>query len=395
MNRQLSLSIARILLGLSALTGLAACTALKPGNVFPDGGAHFGPSSRCAHAEPPGPPARNAAEKPEHDYVFASRTYDVGDTKDAEGNARYAAFGYDLDHTCSGQGEGSSCKVRPWQTAAVLDGPEGRDNSANEVFFLATSTLGQMSTTDAGVPAQMTAREIDSNIDAQLGQTTVLLRIRGYNGEANDDQVRLETFAGTLWTDQVAGPKPLWDTHDKWHTTSPWLQDGMLSNDAPRFFDDHAYVRDDVLVAHIDSLFVGSAFIPAGTWRKVVITAHLSHPPGESGSALELHDFKFIGRWPINDLLNFLSRAQNRDTGALRCADSADKAVYDALKPIYCQKVDLSAERDDGSAPCDAISIVYDIDTVPAELAEPLAIDLPSWPDCPVDACDGKPLPPR
>jgi hypothetical protein len=392
-RRSASQRVACVVFALGGLTGLAACTALKSGNVLPDAGAASTSSSACTHAEPPAAPTRSSAPATEHDYVFASSDYDVGDTKDRAGHARYPSLGYDLDHTCSGAGQGASCKLPAWQTSTVVDGPGGRDNSANEVFFLATDAFGGMTASDldAGRDPNSTFVSFDSNIDAQSGRTTVVLRLRGYNGERDDAAVALDMFSGTLWTEANGGPKPRWDTHDRWHTTLPWLEDGTTGNDAPRFSDAHAYVSGDVLVAHLDSLVIGNAFVPAGTWRKVVVTGRLSRATsGASDDALALHDVTLTGRWPIDDLLSFVARTQDADSGAVRCAD---RSFYDAIRPIYCQNVDLSAVRDDGSAACDAVSIVFAMDTVRAELAEPLAAAPPSWPDCAVLGCDGKPLP--
>jgi hypothetical protein len=380
------------LLALLVLTAFAACTRLEAGNVLPDAGSHSTPSGACAHAEPPDPPARSRASSasPEHDYVFASSAYDVGDTNDSSGNPRYMVLGYDLDHTCTGGGQGASCKLPPWQTTAVTDGPGGRDNSVNQVFFLATSAFGAMVADKVDAGQHSTLLSFDSNVDAQSGSTTVVLRIRGYNGEADDPKVTLDMFSGTLWPDRTGGPKPTW-SHDRWHATSPWLKDGALDNDSPRFSDNDAYVHGGVLVAHLDSLLVGNAFAPAGTWRKVLITGRLSRAtPEVDDDAFELHDVALTGRWPIGELLSFVARSQDPSTGALECTG---RPFYEATRPIYCQNVDLSALRDDGSAACDAISIVFDIDMVPTTLGEPIAIELPSWPKCAALGCDGKPLP--
>jgi hypothetical protein len=389
-------SAPQLVVAVSGLWALAACTELRAGDILPDAGARRTSSAKCAHAEPPGPPAGgNAAgggsAPPERDYVFASSAYDVGDTVDGDGNARYPSLGYDLDHTCSGEGQGGSCKLPAWQTSPVMDGPEGRDNSSNRAFFLARSTLVMQAALERDAGNMSMAVSFDSNPDAQSGRTTVMLRIRGYNGEANDAQVALDMFSGTLWPDPNGGPKPHWDVRDLWHATSPWLRDGSTGNDA-RFSDARAYVNDNVLVAHLDSLSVGNAFAPAGTWRKVLITGRLARATSDAGDAmLELHDVKLIGRWPIDDLLAFVARTQD-PSGTVRCTDNG---LYDATRSFYCQNLDLSQVRDDGTAVCDAISIVYAIDTVPSQLGDPIAFEPRAWPECAALGCDGKPLPPH
>jgi hypothetical protein len=376
--------VARFTFVLGGLVVLGACTKLESGNVLPDAGM----SSTCAHAEPPArPSASGSSSASEREYVFASRSYDVGDRDDADGKPRYLALGYDLDHTCSGQGQGGSCKKPKWQNAPITDGPEGRDNAGNQVLYLATSVVGGAGgQLDAGHSTTTTPGAFDSNLDARSGRTTVMYRLRHYNGEANDAEVTLDVLSGTLWTDLWSGPKPHWDERDVWRTTSLWLQDGKLSNDAPRFSDPHAYVRDDVLVAHFDELMVGNAFAPAGTWRKVLVTGKLVH----ASDGLELHAIALTGRWPVAEILDFLARTLNEDTHEVVCAE---KAFYNATRPVYCQSVDLNSARDDGSGPCDAVSIVFDMDTLPAKLGDPIEVKPLPWPKCAATDCEDKPLP--
>jgi hypothetical protein len=374
---------------LGELTALGACTKLEAGNVLPDAGDSAASSSACEHAEPPARPKRSGASDSEREYVFASRAYDVGNTDDRDGEPRYPRLGYDLDHTCSGQGQGGSCKKPAWQTSPVTDGPEGRDNSGNQVLYLATSAFGAAGgDLDAGESATRTPGAFDSNLDARSGRTTVMYRVRHYNAQADDDEVTLDVFSGTLWTDLWSGPQPHWDERDRWRTTSLWLQDGKLSNDAPRFSDAHAYVRGNVLVAHFDELMVGNAFAPAGTWRKVLVTGKFSH----DGDTLELNEVELSGRWPVDELLAFLARTLNERTHELVCTE---KAFYSATRPVYCQNVDLNAKRDDGTGECDAVSIVFDMDTMPSALGEPIATEPLDWLDCPATDCEGEPLPER
>jgi hypothetical protein len=379
---------ARFMFALGGLTALGACTKLESGNVLPDAGQPAVSSSTCEHAEPPArPKSSSSSSASEREYVFASRAYDVGDSDDGNGEPRYPRLGYDVDHTCSGQGEGGSCKKPRWQNVAITDGPEGRDNSGNEVLYLASTTFRAAGgDVDAGNGATKTPGAFDSNLDARSGRTTVMYRVRHYNGEANDDEVQVDVFSGTLWTNLWSGPGPHWDERDHWRTTSLWLQDGKLSNDAPRFSDAHAYVRNNVLVAHLDQLMVGNAFAPAGTWRKVLVTGKFSH----DGDTLELRDVVLTGRWPVNELLAFLAHTLNERTHEVECTE---KAFYAATRPIYCQNVDLNSKRDDGSGVCDAVSIVFDMDTMPATLGEPIETDSLEWPDCPATDCEGNPLP--
>jgi hypothetical protein len=361
---------------------LLACSPLKPGDARPHASDAGARRSGCEHAEPPPPPSKVAASQADQELVFAAIDSDVGDSSEGPNGApRYKSMGYDLDHTCTGQGQGSSCAKPDWETTAVpLDSPQGRDNSANAVFYQASLFVP---------PDQRVFSDFKADLDS--GSQTVLVRIRGYNGQANDDRVEVAVFAGTLWESVLAGgPPPIWDGHDRWRVTTPWLErsaDGSLSVDSARFRDQHAYVTNNTIVAHFDAVLLGHAFIPAGTWQQGLLTARIVH----QGHAVVLRDAMLAGRWPARDLLHFLRLELLPGAATASCRDGA---IYGTLVKEFCPYIDIASGKDGPSTPCDSISIFIGFDAEPAEIGDPIDVPEPAPIDCdpPAIDCSGTPL---
>ncbi len=373
------------LLGLTALIG---CTSLKAGDVLPADAAvtdaavtGLGGDGACAHAEPPAPPTGPAAsDVPEADYVFALRYLDVGDGPAADGSPRYRAMGYDLDHTCTGQGEASSCAAPSWLWSSVEDGPAGRDHSANYLFFEGASvSLGE----------QRALFGVEQ--DALDGKASFALHIRGYNGRPDDPQVEVDAFSVTLWPTQTQGPAANWDGHDAWRIASPWLErdeGGALRNDRPLYHDVRAYVVGGTFVAHLQALRLGFAYLPAGVMQDVIVSGRLVFADG----AWSVQDGILAGRWAVDGvdgLLNFLARDAGEQPATTVCRD-AD--IYRLLRDSFCKRVDLSS-RADPAAPCDSISVVFGFAAGAASLGEPLEIPTVASPPCGLTGCDGAPAP--
>src|SRR5262249_9522403 len=149
----------------------------------------------------------------------------------------------------------------------VLDGPGGRDNNLNE-FWARNALLENPPNLDAGIDEiPLSQPAFAATTEALFGRTTTVFRLRGYNGEANDDRVELAAYSGTTWDNEFEGPKPRWDGEDRWNVTSLWLERGQLDVAAPRYRDTHAYVAQHVLVAYLDRFPIGSPFSPSWFYR--------------------------------------------------------------------------------------------------------------------------------
>lgn len=323
-----------------------------------------------------------ASAQGDQELVFAANDSDVGDSIEGPNGApRYKSMGYDLDNTCTGQGQGSSCVKPEWESTAVpLDSPQGRDNSANAVFYQASLYLA---------PQERAFADFKTDLDS--GKQTVLVRIRGYNGRADDDQIEVAVFAGTLWENVLSGgPAPIWDGHDRWRVTTPWLirtADGSLNLDSPRFRDTHAYVSNNTIVAHLDTVLLGIAFIPAGTWQQAVLSARIVR----DGDAVTLRDGMITGRWPARDMLRFLrlELLPGADTASCR-----DGVIYSAIVREFCPYVDIASGEDGPAAVCDSVSIFIGFSAAQAEIGDPIDVPDPAPIHCdpPATDCSGTPL---
>ncbi|MFO0763225.1 MAG: hypothetical protein U0359_42700, partial [Byssovorax sp.] len=87
----------------------------------------------CAHKTPPSVPA-DAQPGNGADFVVAIRSIDMREGQGAE------PIGYDLDKTCSCQGELASCR-EPGKKP-ICDGTDGIDNQASKIFRLIQGGAG-------------------------------------------------------------------------------------------------------------------------------------------------------------------------------------------------------------------------------------------------------------
>ena len=120
------------------------------------------------------------------------------------------AFGYDVDGYNTTAAAPPRCKTPSGERAT--DGEGGRDNAAGRILFDRTGSFG--------VATEQLTKSIQEDIDE--GKGTTLLRLEGYNGEANDDRVliRVASSPGLHRPDPDAGPTyPAWDGTDVWMIT--------------------------------------------------------------------------------------------------------------------------------------------------------------------------------
>src|SRR5215831_6964154 len=109
---------------------------LKPNGYAAD--AAESDAHECRHALPPGRPDVSPAVPGALDLIFASRNTDFGDSGEAGATPKWQTFGYDLDDTCTGEGQGDSCAEPTW---AMIDHPDGIDGRDNAITLASTRIL--------------------------------------------------------------------------------------------------------------------------------------------------------------------------------------------------------------------------------------------------------------
>lgn len=244
---------------------------LEPGApaVEPSSGVGFwsGPGDRgCFSAKVPKPEDRPAAgsttELPPIMLAITNTRLGSLDRKGALDPNAWQEIGYDLDGVCTGsttcEGTDSPPSCKPTVPQISTDGTFCRDN-----------TFGRLEFTAALVPE--VAKKYGLNDDAFncalcVGNYNYIIKISGYNGEPNDDKVRVDLYPST----GLVRPLP-WDCADpSWKTRPCFTPDGIFKveksgminpaagPDLPpaKVFDDAAYVKNGYLVIRLNDMFL-------------------------------------------------------------------------------------------------------------------------------------------
>jgi hypothetical protein len=204
---------------------------------------------------------------------------------------------------------------------------------------------------------------------ATSGQTqglgAIMIRIRGWNGAANDPTVEavfmqtvfgsaeeltgpigeVDVSDGFLRIDGVPHPIPEWDGGDWFYVQEAAFLDGSLSR--PRLVDDQAFVADDVLVMRLPDRF---PFYLGGDESGVNFAlTDVEFTVRFSADHERVEEAVLAGRWGILDLLAGLA-----PTGI--CPDSPD---YDAFTRLLTLSADVRSIPNSGGpgALCDAVSL--------------------------------------
>jgi hypothetical protein len=166
-------------------------------------------------------------------------------------------LGFDMDgactasETCDLADPPSSC--RSAASALPRDGRNCRDN-----------TFGRLEHTASLVPELSKKYGLSDdafNCALCVGHYNFLIRLSGYNGEPNDDRIRIDFYPSPGLESPLPWDcsKPDWKTHPCFLPDMPWtLEEKHLTEkrggpDVPasKIFDDAAYVRDGYVVGQL------------------------------------------------------------------------------------------------------------------------------------------------
>lgn len=318
----------------------------------------------CPHATVPPPPSVTGSGG-DIEIIVAVRAFDLGEL---ETDAGSAPVGFDLDRTCTCQGEGPNCTPLAdagADASAHCDAPEGRDNAAARIFKLLTSAFGE----DGFGSAFYSAK-------TEEGAWSVLLRVRGYNGEPDDDRVQFDWYVATNFSAGGNVGAPQWDGEDAWPILSSALNrsesdagtaldSGVYNPEDTRFTDPNAYVTGGVLVAALPEAEITlsggvntiSILVSGGTLSATI------EPAAVSGGYL-LRDAIFGGRWKTSEVFRSLSTYRSNDGKAYCKTDP----FYPAAKSTLCGSADILDRPGSPTLYCDSISIGIRFQTFPARI---------------------------
>ena len=290
----------------------------------------------------PGPPT-SSGPGADVELVFAIREIDLGDRNDPDGPT-WKKIGYDLDKLCTCSGDpGGSCKS-PKET--VCDGLDGKDNSLGAFLYQMRNVFKFSDASSEQLSAKF-----------EGGTNTILVRVRNYNGEANDSQVEVTWFSSSDFDDTNPNP-PKWDGSDSWPVLSSSLQplgatDGGTTYDVEhgKYVDKLGYVTNGTLSASLPAgVFV---LTPAQSinFTAAFFTAKLQ----KSGSTWALEDGVLAGITAVGEVLGVLSAVEDPVTKKPLCTDNL---LYAGVKQIFCDFPDMSV-LGTPTKPCDHFSLGF------------------------------------
>ncbi len=291
----------------------------------------------CGHASPPLPPSGGTSGGT-IEFTVALQTIDLGE---AQFEAKTTPPGLDLDGLCTCLGESRSC-VPPPNTMPTeedyCDYDQGIDNSSAQLFYRFSKTLG----------ADKFGSSFFNQATAQ-GKWSVLLRVAGYNGEADDPNVSVSMYvAGDL------GAAPLWDGSDAWPVSSQSIVGGDVNS--PVAIDPNAYVSGNVLVASLPEAQLDLPRASGAVFRVKLVKGVMKGTIVSDAGAYRIDQGVLAARWKTGDIF-----AAGWDV----CKDSV---FYLVLRDRICQSMDASAAFLGPNDVCDALSFGMAFSAQPATM---------------------------
>jgi hypothetical protein len=377
--------------GFDLVDGAAAGAGGSAGSGGTATGVGNGGAGACQSAEPPlGPDHTDPGS--EIEIVVAVRSIDFGEDFVEENGP---GVGYDLDAKCTCHGDQPSCTA-VGSAPEECDGTNGRDNAVARLF------------------ANLSTYEPDSfnsqshSMDADMGNWTLLIRVTGYNGGANDEEVTVSLYPspGLDHTPCAGDLVPLWDGSDRWPVEAYALGQGaggqMSTGGAggagvggaggcdpdglgydlnlPRYVSELAYVTEHTLVANLPEAGIALSDSGGTVFLLRLVGGFISAALESTADGWFMHDGLLTGRWATADFFAALSRVSIQDEPICR-----DSQIYGPLKGIVCNYVDIHAQISAPAAPCDAMSFGMGFEAEPAQLGAVVDTESSTAPSCAPD----------
>lgn len=373
MNRGVGLVAAMALLGAACATVLGL--EHLPGETSQDdAGATVDGNAACDGVNVPPEPPRDRAGGDGNTFWTAFRTFDLGIDQ-----AR-RAVGYNLDRTCSTTIATSSCRSTIDQPTFDKFTADRGDAGIDDTSVVLMGDLGLLS------PA-FNPTEIDARL--KRGDYGMVVRVRNYNGAAEDTAVDVELFPTIGVTNGSGGSTPNFDRGDVWRRDARFTLYQGSENSKNRAAK--AYVSGGKLTAFFAELVLPfrAAEDPKPfdlRLRETWLTARVA----ADGDGFRLDEGVIAGRYRTVDFLSEVLSIYVEHLGALRdfhVCDEPGKPVYGAIKQQLCPVRDLrGSEREDRSgSSCDAVSFVVRFDA-PAAGFQDFFFDGGAFPPRCVDA---------
>lgn len=331
----------------------------------PKGGVGWwsGPGDRgCESARMPTPedrpaPGSDKVIPPVYLAIQSTRLGSLSETGQLDDTA-WKDIGFDLDGVCTGvdtcQGDDSPPSCKPTVPQISTDGRVCRDN-----------TFGRLEYAAALVPELSKPYGLNDdafNCALCVGDYNFLFRISSYNGEDNDDRVRVDLYPSP------GLDKPLpWNCADPSWTTRPCFtpeqqfqvtpesmnepRDGPDLADA-KMFDDAAYVREGYLIVR----FPDDALVWFPGYKALVVAYPIILQKGIVAGKLQRDP---DGVWRITDgTIGGRVRGSDVITGFRNLGLCEADPNYTVMTDFVNKNLDVLVDgRRDPNATCDGMSL--------------------------------------
>lgn len=375
-------------------TGMGGSGATSAGGSGQGGGT--GGAGLCGSVQPSLPPDESDPGPDDVDLVVAVRSLDFGEDHETDVGP---AVGYDLDKECTCLGGNPTC-----QTVGAMpndcDGPGGRDNAVARLFK--EFTLFEPDSFDSQF----------QSAKANDGEFSILVRVRDYNGQPNDDAVTVIVYSSPGLDSDPCLPSQVaqWDGTDAFPVDALVLNEpgagGMGTGgagggcgaagpgapgydvDDPKFVSQQAFVSDGVLVANLPA----SALVFSSSSGAVTIDLVGGFLTGDlqmEANGWALRNGVLTGRWTLEALFAIVGRIESNDMPICK-----DNPLYGPIKSVLCNFPDITSSVTGAAAPCDALSFGMGFEAEAAQLGIVVEPDPDTGPTCPPeqdpagDTCD-------
>lgn len=316
---------------------------------------------------PDRPPSSTSSDQDDVEAIFAFRNVSLDQSGD-----RWRRFGLDLDGTNT-MSIGDTAECVAVDGHPPLDGNKGIDNAFGQ-YVLPT------------VVSLISCLEDNIALSQGYGWGTVLMRLREWNGTANDARVDVSVLSAVDGTslDDVSGiewggsdgatlmlpgaideaPDPAWDGEDHFFVDPSSLVAGNL--DRADVWKSDAYISNGRVVLPVDT---GATFVfltGPGSFS-IAINGFLIADISEDGQTLEKG--LLAGRFPAGKLV-----------ATLEPLGICDEALLGSIVGLLTDNLDLRVDPDVGSPDdqCTATGVAFSFQGIRARISDTIApVELP------------------
>jgi hypothetical protein len=356
---RLTLIALGLLLGLAATGSCALAsfnrvpgstsTSTTGGGAAGAGGATSGSgATTAAPCEPATYPAAPSVVDAGGDIEIVAAVHQIFLVSGKDGGG----LGLDLDKQCTCHGGEPTCvsTKKNIELEAYCDDEQGRDNAMRAMIELLGQTVGE---------ADLGAYYSDL---ADQGRWSMLWRIRGYNGEPDDDRVSVAAITALGFGAPTEPPK--WDGTDVWRVSATSFEDdgkGKPDLERPRYVDEQAFVVSGMVVASLPATEV----VMGGSLSQLAIRATgggmmARLEQGDGGWAMR--DGVITGRLGLDEVFAAIGSFRS-DTGMPICTSNP---FYATGKTLFCNAPDILKGLGSPTQPCDAVSLGIGFEADPA-----------------------------